>query len=63
MKLLNFFKKSGKNHATEKSGRFSQFFLHTSDEDKKQVFIKAARRANEEQREVFSESQMKTKGC
>lgn len=63
MKLLHLFKKSPKIQTSEKSGRFSEFFLRASDEDKKQIFIKAAHRANEEQREVFSEAQMKTKGC
>ena len=58
MKLLNLFRKAEK---TEKSGRFSDFFLHASENKKEEVLKETARRANEEQREVFERSRLKTK--
>ena len=58
MKLLNLFRKAEK---TEKAGRFSDFFLHASENKKEEVLKETARRANEEQREVFERSRLKTK--
>ena len=34
------------------SGRFSDFFLHTSESEQKEVILEAARRANEDQRKL-----------
>lgn len=58
MKIFNFFKKDEKKRP---SGRFSDFFLNASEDEKKVVFKEAARRANEEQRQVFLKSRFKTK--
>lgn len=58
MKLLNLFKKTKE---TREASRFSDFFLHASEKDKERVFREAARRANEEQREVFERSRLKAK--
>jgi len=58
MKLLDFFKKAEKR---EKPGRFSDFFLHTPEKQKEEILKEAARKANEEQREVFTKSQLKAK--
>lgn len=58
MKLFNLFKK---NDAKERPGRFSDFFLHASEEEKGRVFKEAAHKANEEQREIFLKSHLKTK--
>ena len=57
MKLLDFFRKRKK---TEES-RFSDFFLHATEQEKEKIFWEAARKANEEQREVFERSRWKTK--
>lgn len=57
MKLINLFKKT---EIKEKPGRFSDFFLHASEHKKEQILKEAAKRANEEQREVFMRS-LKTK--
>lgn len=59
MKLINFFKKTKQ---PEKHHGFADFFLHASEEEKIKVLTEAARRANEEQREVFRKAQLKTKG-
>lgn len=58
MKFLNLFKKTQKK---DPPGRFSDFFLHASEKEKEKVFKEAARKANEEQREVFRQSRLKTK--
>ena len=58
MKLLNLFKKTEQN---EKSGRFSDFFLHAPEKKKEEVLREAARKANEEQREIFMKSNLKMK--
>ena len=58
MKLFNFLKKAKDK---EKSGKFSDFFLHTSDNEKKEVLREAARKSNEEQMEVFMKSRLKEK--
>jgi len=52
MKLANLFKISLKNKDDRKTGGFSGFFRNASDEEKKRVLMEAARRANEEQREL-----------
>ena len=56
MKILSFLKRATKS---AKPSGFSDFFLHASEEKKKEVFREAARKANEEQREVFQKSQVK----
>ena len=58
MKFLNLFKKTEQK---EKSGRFSDFFLHAPEKKKEEVLREAARKANEEQREVFMKFHLKTK--
>lgn len=58
MKLLNLFRKTEQK---EQPGRFSDFFLNAPEKEKEEVLKEAARRANEEQREVFTKSQCKTK--
>lgn len=40
---------------------FSDFFLRASPQEKKQVFRRAAERANEEQRKVYEESDLEMK--
>lgn len=56
MKLLNLFRKQ-----KEKSGKFSEFFLHASEENKERILKEAAQKANEEQMIIFKKSQLKTK--
>lgn len=56
MKLLNLFRRQ-----KEKSGKFSEFFLHASEENKERILKEAAHKANEEQMIVFRKSQFKTK--
>ena len=55
MKLLNFFRKTEKE---SRPSRFSDFFLHASEREKENVFREAARRANEDHREVFERSRL-----
>lgn len=45
----------------EKSGKFSDFFLHTSDNEKKEILREAAYKANEEQRDIYLKSRLKVK--
>ena len=35
--------------------KFADFFLHTSEHEKKEVFKEAARRANQDQRAIFEQ--------
>lgn len=56
MKLLNLFRKQ-----KEKSGKFSEFFLHASEEKKERVLKEVAHKANEEQMAVFTKSKLKAK--
>lgn len=58
MKLLNLFRKTDK---VEKPGRFSDFFLHAPEKKREEVLREAARKANEEQQEVFTKSHLKAK--
>ncbi|OGZ72242.1 MAG: hypothetical protein A2908_03820 [Candidatus Staskawiczbacteria bacterium RIFCSPLOWO2_01_FULL_38_12b] len=58
MKFLNFFTK---NYTQKEQSIFSGFFLHASDEKKKKILNEAARRANEDQREIFRKAQVKAK--
>jgi hypothetical protein len=58
MKLLDLFKKTKE---IKKPSKFSNFFLHASENKKEEVFKEAARKANEEQREVFARSLLKVK--
>lgn len=61
MKLFNIFKKA--THK-EKPGKFADFLLNASDDKKEKIFGEVARKANEEQRELFMRSNLKTKpGC
>lgn len=53
--LLRIFEK------TEKSGSFSDFFLRASEHRREKVLREAAERANKEQRDIFTKSQLKTK--
>lgn len=43
----------------EKPGRFSDFFLHVSEKEREEVLREAARKANEEQRKMFTKSYLK----
>ncbi len=52
MKLLSIFRKTGK---IKETSSFSDFFLHSSQKEKFRVFQEAARRANEDQRELVEE--------
>lgn len=56
MKFLNLFRKTKQG---EKSGRFSEFFLHAPEKKKQEVLREAAHKANEEQKEVFLKSRLK----
>jgi len=58
MKLFNFFIKNSK---PQRTGRFSEFLLTASKQEKEKVFKEAAIRANEEQQKVYAESRLKTK--
>ena len=42
-------------------GSFSSFFLYASPDEKKKVFMDAARRANQDQRETFRKAGLKLK--
>lgn len=55
-KLLTLFKK---NKAKLKISNFSDFFLHASPQQQEKVILEAAKRANEEQREVFKKLTLK----
>ncbi|MBI2444364.1 MAG: hypothetical protein HYV42_03965 [Candidatus Magasanikbacteria bacterium] len=55
-KLLQIFRK---RPVTAQTSHFSDFFLHASDEQKRKVFTEAAKRANEEQMEVFKKLHLK----
>ncbi len=58
MSFLSFFRKT---KYKEKSGKFSDFFLHTSDSEKKEILKEAAYKANEDQRAVYQKAQLKAK--
>ncbi|PIR89324.1 MAG: hypothetical protein COU07_00285 [Candidatus Harrisonbacteria bacterium CG10_big_fil_rev_8_21_14_0_10_40_38] len=58
MKLFNLFRKTEQK---EKSGKFSDFFLHASERRKEEILKEAAHKANEEQRKVFPKSHLKTR--
>ena len=61
MKLFNLLKNALHK---EKPGKFADFLLHASDDKKEKIFGEVARKANEEQRELFMRSNLKTKpGC
>lgn len=57
MKLLRKIFKSKKSMETEKYKSASDFFMRASAEEQKKIFIEAARRANEDQMEVFKRAQ------
>lgn len=61
MKLSNFFTIFNREKNTKKPGRFASFFLHASLEKKKEIFQEAARKANEDQREVVHQPGLKLK--
>lgn len=58
MKLLKLFRKAEK---AEKPGRFSGFFLHAPEKKREEVLREAARKANEEQQEVFTKFHLKAR--
>ena len=58
MIFFNFFKKVKKERLM---GSFSSFFLYASPDEKKKVFMDAARRANQDQRETFRKAGLKLK--
>jgi len=47
---------------TEKTATFSEFFLSATLKDKKEVFMRAARQSNKDQREVFDRARLKKVG-
>ena len=53
MKFFNLFKKK---KLEKKPGRFSDFFLNTPEDEKKEFLKEVARKANEDQREMFMKS-------
>lgn len=53
MKLLNFLNNMKTKIDARKSDNISDFFLKASAEEKKKVFMEAARRSNEDQRETL----------
>lgn len=53
MRLFTLRSRSKKKEEIKKSGRFSDFFLHASEEEKNALFEEVARRANEDQRELL----------
>ena len=55
IRFLNIFKGRA---GVRKSGRFSEFFLHAPEDKKKEVLMKAAQKANEDQREAFRRSSL-----
>ena len=59
MKLFNLF---NIHKRPAKSKEISDFLLHASEEEQKKMFMEAARRANEDQRETYRKAQLKTKG-
>ncbi len=65
MKLFNFSRKTEKTdhvyRQAGKSGRFSDFFLHAPENKQEEVLREAARKANEQQQEVFTKSHLKAK--
>lgn len=61
MNLFSFFRNTLHK---EKPGKFADFLLNASDDKKEKIFGEVARKANEEQRELFLRSNLKTKpGC
>lgn len=58
VKLLDLSKKTKE---IREASKFSDFFLHAPEREKERVFKEAARRANEERREVFERARLKTK--
>ena len=60
MKLFNLFTILHKRPA--KSREISDFLLHASEQKQKKLFMEAARRANEDQRETYRKAQLKAKG-
>lgn len=52
---------SKKPEQIKDSGKFADFFLHASAEEKQAVFREAVRKANEEQRQVFVKAGYDTK--
>ena len=58
MKIFDFILNRGKK-SEKKTDGFADFFRNASPEEKKRVFTEAARRANEDQRELFKRSGLK----
>ena len=61
MKLLELLKISRKKVDTYKAEGFSDFFRNAPEEAKEKVLKEAAHRANEDQRRVFEQVQLKLK--
>jgi len=55
--MLSFLTKTTKK---EPDSKFSKFFIDSSASEKKKVFSQAARRANEEQRQLFDDRPIST---
>ena len=53
--------RSKKERKNKETGEFCDFFLHASPKEKERVFTDAARRANEEQREVLKKTMIQFK--
>lgn len=60
MKFVNLFKR---HEEAKRPGRFSDFFQHASDEEKRKVIEEAARRANEDQRKLVEQYEAQKKAA
>lgn len=62
MKLLNkLFKTKKQKSGNEHTDKFSRFFLYASEKEQKEVLTEAARRANEDQWQLFNKARLKKK--
>ena len=59
--MKNLLKSLFKKEAKPTEDRFSDFFLHASADSKEELLTEAARKANEEQRELFNRAQHQIK--
>ena len=59
MKLFNLF---NIHKRPAKFREISDFLLHAPEEEQKKLFMEAARRANEDQRETYRKAELKAKG-
>lgn len=58
MKLRNFLDKFKKSSHPAKYSSVSDFFLRSSDDEKQKVFTEVAKKANEDQRELFKRANL-----